>query len=217
MFKTDIMTSARDRAVTLGVKNVVVATNTGSSVLAAREAFGQKYAFFAVGNPATSHERGLCLHDGISESKRTELETVGIQVILHDQTLFQGQPKCEAATNQHRIVAQAYARRFHRRDGLPPASAAFVGIMSNVLNEFFGEGPRVCLEITLAAADSGHLPLDADCISIATPSSYCDLPDAAVVLRPVRSQDMFSTEFRVKDLLLCPTSNDVWFTNRGLP
>jgi len=64
-----------------------------------------------------------------------------------------------------------------------------VGIMFNVLNEFFGDGPRVCLKITLAAADSGQLPLDADCISIATQSSYCDLPDAAVVLRPVESKE----------------------------
>ena len=89
--------------------------------------------------------------------------------------------------------------------------------MFNVLNEFFGDGPRVCLEITLAAADSGQLPLDADCISIATPSSYCDLPDAAMVLRPVKSQDMFTSQLRVKDSLLCPTPNDVWFSNRELP
>ncbi|MDP6439691.1 MAG: hypothetical protein QGH74_08665 [Candidatus Brocadiia bacterium] len=217
MLRTDIMDRARDRAAVLGVRNVVVATNTGSSVLAAKKAFGQAYEFFAVGNPAASHDRGLCLHDGISESKRAELEKAGIRVILHDQTLFQGQPKCEAAMDQHGAVERAYARRFHRGDELPPGSADLVGIMFNVLNEFFGDGPRVCLEITLAAADSGQLPLDADCIAIATPASYCDLPDAAMVLRPVKSQDMFSTQFRVKDLLLCPTPNDVWFSNRELP
>jgi hypothetical protein len=89
--------------------------------------------------------------------------------------------------------------------------------MCNVLNEFFGDGPRVCLEIALAAADSGRLPLDADCIAIATPSSYCDLPDAAVILRPTRAEDMFSQQLRVKDLLLCATANDVWLTNGPLP
>ena len=217
MLQTDIMARARDRAAVAGVRSVVVATNTGSSVLAAREAFGQGYEFFAVGNPAASHGRGLCLHDGISESGKAELEEAGIHVILHDQTLFQGQPKCEAATDQHRTVDRAYARRFHRGDELPPGSADLIGITFNVLNEFFGDGPRVCLEITLAAADSGQLPVDADCISIATPSSYCDLPDAAMVLRPVKSHDMFTTQFRVKDLLLCPTSDDVWFSNGELP
>lgn len=217
MLKTDIMARARERAAALGVTNVVVATNTGSSVLAARDAFGPGYSFFAVGNPATSHERGLCLHDGISESKKAGLERAGIHVLLVDQTLFQGKPKCDAAAEQNRIVRMAYARRFHRRDELPAGSADLVGIMSHVLNEFFGDALRVCLEIAIAAADSGRLPLDVDCISIATPSSYCDLPDAAVVLRPVKSQDIFSMHFRVKDLLLCPTPSDVWFSNRELP
>lgn len=217
MLKTDIMDRARERAATLGVKNVVVATNTGSSVLAAKEAFGPEYSFFAVGNPATSRERGLCLHCGISEATRTQLEAAGVRVILHDQTLFQGEPKCEAAIDQHRIVGRAYAKRFHHSNELPTGASGLTRIMYNILNEFFGDGPRVCLEIALAAADSGQLPLAEDCISIATPSSYCDLPDAAVVLRPVKSQDMFSTQFRVKDLLLCPTRDDVWFSNRKLP
>ena len=62
----------------------------------AQRAFGAESRFFAVGNPATSHERGLCVHDGISETKRTEREAAGIRVILDDQTLFQGEAKCDA-------------------------------------------------------------------------------------------------------------------------
>ena len=38
MFKTDTKSGARDRAVGLGIKNVVAATNTGTSVLAAQKA-----------------------------------------------------------------------------------------------------------------------------------------------------------------------------------
>ncbi len=217
MSRTDIMVRARARAEAFGVGNVVVATNTGVSVLAAREAFGSGYRFFAVGNPASSRERGLCLHDGISDATRSRLEQAGVRVVLHDQTLFQGEPNCDAATAQHEAVARAYARRFHGADELPPGSSDLVAMTFNVLNELFGDGPRVCVEIALVAADSGELPLDADCICIATPSSYCDLPDAAVVLRPTKSADMFSMQFRVKDLLLCPTPNDVWFTNGPLP
>ncbi len=211
------MDRAKERAIAFGVRNVVVATNTGCSVLMAKEAFGADYRFFAVGNPAASHEGGICLHDGISETRRSELEAAGVRVILHEQTLFQGAPKCAAAADQHRAVERAYARRFHCSDRLPPGSRNLHDIMYNVLNEFFGDGPRVCIEITLAAADSGELPLGEDCISIATPSSYCDFPDAAVIIRPVKSQDMFSMQFRVKDLLLCPTAGDVWFCNKQLP
>ncbi|KPJ62212.1 MAG: hypothetical protein AMS15_04675 [Planctomycetes bacterium DG_23] len=217
MFKTDIMVRARERALSLGVTNVVVATNTGASVLAALKAFGPTYAFFAVGNPASSHECGLCLHKGISEKTKTELESQGIRVVLRGQTLFQGEPKCDAAVAQHRLVARGYARRFHHKNHLPAGSENLVSIMFNVLNELLGDGPRVCLEIALAAADSGLLPLDVDCMAIATPSSYCDLPDAALTLRPVKSGEIFSMQFRVKDILLCPTANDVWFSNGPLP
>ena len=217
MFKTEIMNHARDRAVVLGVENVVVATNTGTSVLAARETFGSGYEYFAVGNPAASHDRGFCLHSGISEATKNRLEREEIRVILHDQTLFQGDPRCHAALAQHDAVALAYARRFHKGDELPSGSKDLIPIIFNVLNELFGDGPRVCLEVALVAADSGELPLDTDCISIATPSSYCDLPDAAVVMRPTESHRMFSTQLRIKDLLLCPTAGDVWFSNEPLP
>jgi hypothetical protein len=43
------MSAAKARAEALGVRNVVVATNCGASVLAAREAFGPGYRFFAIG------------------------------------------------------------------------------------------------------------------------------------------------------------------------
>jgi uncharacterized protein len=216
MFKTEIMSRARDRAASLGVRNVVVATNTGASVRAAREAFGEGYRLFAVGNPASSHERGLCLHDGISEDTRENLEQAGIQVILHDQTLFQGEPACADARQQHDAAALAYARRYHKRDQLRPGSQDLVPIMQNVLTELLGDGPRVCLEIALVAADSGKLPLDADCMAIATPSSYGDLPDAAVTMRPATSRSLFSMQLRIKDLLLCPTDNDAWLASRPL-
>ncbi|HUW83189.1 MAG TPA: hypothetical protein VMZ31_10370 [Phycisphaerae bacterium] len=217
MFKTDIMKRARERAQMFSVRNVVVATNTGASVTAAQKEFGPAYEFFAVGNPVSSHEREISLHDGISPEKKAELERRGISVVLCDQTLFQGEPKCEAALTQHKTVARAYARRFCRGDEPPPRSEDLVRIMSHALNEFFGDGPRVCIEIALAAADSGQLPLDADCIAIATPSSYCDLPDAAVILRPTSSEEVFTMQFRIKDLLLCRTANDVWFSDRPLP
>jgi len=48
-------------------------------------------------------------------------------------------------------------------------------------------------------------------------ATNCDLPDAAVILRPTKSLDMFSQQLRIKDLLLCSTSNDVWFNNGPLP
>ena len=86
---TDIMTVAKERAEIFGVLNVLVATNTGASVRRAYHVFVLHYRFFAVGNPASAHERGLVLHDGVSEETRRSLEKDGIRVVLEARSLFQ--------------------------------------------------------------------------------------------------------------------------------
>ena len=202
----NIMTVAKERAETFAVKNVLVATNSGASVRRAYEIFGPQYQIFAVGNPASAHERGLVLHSGISEETRRSLEQKGIKVVLQDQSLFQRPGLSFVGTSLKEVV----------RNVRPDGRFNAVSIAYNVL-QLFSDGPRVCLEIALMAADSGELPLDADCISIACPSSYCDLPDAAVILRPAKSEDIFKGELRIKDVVLRPTPNDVWFTNSPLP
>ena len=203
---TNIMTVAKERAERFAVKNVLVATNSGASVRRAYETFGPQYQIFAVGNPANAHERGLVLHSGISEETRRGLEQKGIKVLLQDQSLFQRPSLSFMGASLKEVI----------RNVRPDGRFNAVSIAYNVL-QLFSDGPRVCLEIALMAADSGELPLDADCISIACPSSYCDLPDATVILRPAKSEDIFKGELRIKDLVLRPTPNDVWFTNGPLP
>jgi len=211
----DILPAAKARAERLGVRNVVVATNSGASVLAAQKAFGPGYRFFAVGNPASARERGLCLHTGISEETKAALEAKGITVVLADQSLFQADERTEMGPPLRAAAVQAYANRFHR-GRLPPQGAEdVVSVISHVLAEFLGDGPKVCLEIALMAADSGRLPLDEDCMAIAAPK--LGFAHAAMTLRPARTRDLFSMRLRVKDLLLVPTPDDVWFCDGPLP
>lgn len=213
--KMDIMAGAQARAERSGVRNVVVATNSGASVLAAQEAFGPGYRFFAVGNPASAHDSGLCLHTGISKETRRALQAKGITVITRDQSLFQADERTDMGPSLHDAAVRAYADRF-RGGRLPPkGDDDVVAMTGHILAEFFGDGPKVCLEIALMAADSGLLPLDEDCMAIATPQ--LGFAHAAMVLRPARTQDLFSMRLRVKDLLLVPTPDDVWFRNGPLP
>ena len=207
MFKTEIMTLARERAEALGVRNVLVTTNSGASVEAAQDALGPEYRFYAVGNPASAHDRGLVGHDGISEETQQRLEAKGIQVVLQDQSMFQRDNLYFTGVPLSQVIAETGS---NERFGP-------LGMIFNVWQQMFGDGPRVCLEIAFMAADEGALPLDEDCMAIATPSSYCDLPDAALILRPTRSEDMFSGRLRIKDLILAPTGNDVWLSNGPLP
>ncbi|HUT36311.1 MAG TPA: hypothetical protein VNE39_22675 [Planctomycetota bacterium] len=211
----DIMPAAKARAEKLGVGNVVVATNSGASVLAAQEAFGPGYQFFAVGNPASAHDRGLCLHTGISDETRRALQAKGITVITRDQSLFQADERTDTGPSLHDAAVRAYADRFH--GGRLPLQGGYdiVAMTGHLLAEFFGDGPKVCLEVALMAADSGQLPLDDDCMAIATPK--LGFAHAAMILRAARTQDLFSMRLRVKDLLLVPAPDDVWFSNGPLP
>jgi hypothetical protein len=204
--RTKIMEVAQRRAEQFQVNNVLVATNTGKSIRTAQSVFGEGYCFFAVGNPASAHERGLVLHNGINKQVQVELEASGITVVVEDQSLF-----------QRKEVRSFYGVPFEEIERSCSAKGHInaISILYNTL-QLWGDGPRVCLEISLMAADAGVLPLDADCLAIACPSSYCDLPDAAVVLHPAKTENMFTGCLRIKDVALCPTPDDVWFSQRPL-
>lgn len=213
----DIIVLAKERADLFEVKNVVVSTNTGNTANRVLEVFGSDYNIYAVGNPSSSHDRGMIHHAGISEKTKKDLESKGIKVILRDQSLFQamdfggqGFPigdeelffkGCFHGTPFDEVVEKTG----------PNNEFNAVAIVYNTLCLF--STVRVCIEVALMAADSNRLPLDADCISIARPSWTRELPAAAVVLRPAKTQDLFKREFRVKDIVLVPQSEDRWFKN----
>ena len=213
----DIIALAKERADLFNVRNIVVSTNMGSTANRVLEVFGSDYSIYAVGNPSSSHDRGLVRHAGISEKTKKDLESKGIKVILKDQSLFQamdfggqGFPigdkelyfsGCFHGTPFDEVVEKTS----------PNNEFNAVAIVYNTLCLF--STARVCIEVALMAADSDRLPLNADCISIARPSWTRELPAAAVVLRPAKTQDLFKRELRVKDIILVPQSEDRWFKN----
>ena len=85
---TEIFSRAKEAAQKSGVRNVLVATNTGRSVETAQEIMGPAFHYFAVGNPSTSHQKGWVLHCGISPQTQARLEQRGITVVLQDVSAF---------------------------------------------------------------------------------------------------------------------------------
>jgi hypothetical protein len=51
-------------------------------------------------------------------------------------------------------------------------------------------------------------------MAIVTPKGYAH---AAMVVHPTRSEQLFGTQFRVKDLLLVPGEDDIWFNGGPIP
>ena len=211
----DIFTLAKERAIKLNVRNVLVATNSGESAQKAQETFGPDFSFFAVGNPPSSRQKGFALHTGIADSTKEKLEAREIKVIRQDASVFQAGANKNISIPSFESANRAYVQRFGKtfqEDETIPNNICKV--MGHILAEFFGDGPKVCMEIALMAADSGHLPLDQDCMAIATPGGYSH---AALILHPVTTRELFSTHFRVKDLLLVPSENDIWFNDGRIP
>ncbi|KPK49668.1 MAG: hypothetical protein AMK72_03960 [Planctomycetes bacterium SM23_25] len=211
----DIFTLAVPRAKRLGVWNILVATNTGESVRKAQQSFGPEFSFFAVGNHPSSREKGFALHSGIADATKQQLEAKGIKVIRQDASIFQASANRKIRVASFDNAAQAYVRRFAKtfQEG-ETVPNNICKVMGHILAEFFGDGPKVCMEIALMAVDSGQLPLNEDCMAMATPGGYSH---AALVLHPVKTSELFSTHFRVKDLLLVPGENDIWFNDGPIP
>ena len=223
-YMKDIVALAKERADKFGVRNVVVPTNTGATANRVYEVFGKNYLIIAVGNPASAHARGLVHHQGVNEETRRSLEQKGINVVLQDQSLFQavgyGRQGFDVGGRSYDIAAPAWVH--HRRipslqevleNAGPRGDFNPIAIIYNTL-QLFGDGPRVCLEVALMAADSGVLPLDEDCVSIQRRiGGESNMPDAAIVLRPARTEDLFKGQLRIKDLVLLPGPKDHWFNN----
>jgi len=57
----------------------------------------------------------------------------------------------------------------------------------------FGEGTKVCVEISVMAADAGLIPVNRDVVAIAGTNSGAD---TAIVVKPATTSDFFSLEVR---------------------
>jgi hypothetical protein len=204
--KTQILQKAKERALAYKVKNVVVPCVTGYTVKAVVKEFGDGFNVFAVGNPTSSRDKGLVIHPGTSEETKKELEALGVTVILQEVSLFQANEEKNAGMDLWERYATSYERRTGRK--IDPKLA--VNFSNELLTFIFSDGPRVCIELALMAAESNLLPLDQDCISLAIPSRYCELPDAAVILKPSKLLDIFHEQFKIKDVLMVPSPGDWW-------
>jgi hypothetical protein len=71
-------------------------------------------------------------------------------------------------------------------------------LISNVLR-LMGEGTKVCVEITLMAADAGLLPVDKDVVAIAGTSGGAD---TAILIRPANAARFFN--LKIKEIIAKP-------------
>jgi hypothetical protein len=109
-------------------------------------------------------------HDEMPEDMRQKLETGGVKLL----------------TTMHLLAGIDRALRFQFK-GVYPSE-----IVSTALR-MFGQGLKVCVEISVMAADAGLIRSGKDIIALGGSGIGAD---AAVVINPAHSQDFFKTKIR---------------------
>ncbi len=166
--------AARDRALELGIKTVVLATNTGETALKALDAFeGAGLRIVAV-----------TLHAGIWQKyvppdpdKVKAAEQRGVRFL----------------TATHALMGNVGTAIFERFGGLPPCE-----LISRTYYTF-SQGLKVAVEVALMAADAGLLEGEGEVIAVAGTGVGAD---TAIVLSPAYTTNFF--DLKIHELIAMP-------------
>lgn len=209
----DIVRLSRELVARYPVRHVVIAS-LGEGARMTAEVFGvTDYVIHAIGNTWD-------VEDAAAAERAEGLRRLGVNVHLFGNSLFQAVRK----GGEHRVGETPYEfdgddfwgctlDELVARAQDDPHAGVFQ-VVYQTLQSLFSDGPRMCVEIALMAADAGIVPTDEDILSIDRPLRKSNCPHSAMVLRPSRTQDLLNrNRFRVKQLITVPGWQDQWFGN----
>jgi hypothetical protein len=149
-----------------GIKDIVVASTTGETGAKASKIF-RGYNVVVV-----TH----CF--GFQEPGKSELrEDFKKEILENGASIFAG---VHALSSVERAIRKNFG------------TIQTLEIIANVLR-LMGEGTKVCVEITLMAADAGLIPVDRDVVAIAGTGSGAD---TALRIRPANATRFFDLKIR---------------------
>ena len=164
---------ALEKGRTLGIKYFVVASNTGETALELQKISEPPVEIVVVSHHVGFKEPG---YDEMSQETREKLDDLGLKVLT--------------TTHLFANVERAITSQF---GGLYPG-----GIISATLR-CFGQGVKVCFEISTMALDAGLIPYGEDVIAIGGAGRGAD---TAAVISPAHGKDFFKT--RVREIICMP-------------
>lgn len=163
---------AKRRAEELDIRTILIATTTGETGVQAAQLL-QGYDVVAVTHSTGSAEPNV---QELTEENRAAIKAAGAKV-LTCQHAFGG-------------VGRAVRRRWDTYQLDEIIAQTF---------RTFGQGAKVCAEITLMAADAGLVRTGEPCIAVAGTGRGAD---TAVVLIPANAQDFF--DLKIMEILAKP-------------
>jgi hypothetical protein len=164
---------AKERAESLGIREVIVASTTGRTGVRACQIF-----------------KGFKL---IVVRHHTGFRTPGVQQMTPENEKAILASGARIVTAGHAFSGVERAIRTKRN------TLGSLELMADTLR-LFGEGTKVCLEITVMAADAGEIPMDRAVVAIAGTSEGAD---TALVVRPAHSNNFF--DLFVKEIITKPS------------
>jgi len=164
----------KQRKEELGIKNIVVASVSGKTALKLREAMDD-VAIVSITHHAGFKEKGKL---EITEEYKNKLKE-------KDITFYTGSHALSG-------VGRGISNKF--------GGVTSVEIMAATLR-LFGQGIKVCVEVTIMAADAGIIPMDSEIIAIGGTGRGVD---AAVVLEPAHMTNVF--DLKIKEIIAKPRS-----------
>lgn len=166
---TAVIEAVKRRCTELGIKYVVVASDSGETALRLWEAI-QNTGVSLICVPQHAGYMGGD-NTSITPEKRKDLEAKGIQVLV-----------CAHALSG---VGRSITKKF---GGVTP-----VEIIAHTLRRFGGDGIKVAVEISVMAADAGLIPTDREIIAVGGSGGGAD---AAIVLKAAHMNNFFDLEIR---------------------
>ncbi len=167
--------AALARAAELDITHLVIASTTGRTALALARLLPSQMQAVCVTHHAGFSKPGK---SELSDETENKLARFGISV-LRTTHLFAG-------------IDRAVRVKF---GGLYPAE-----IVASTYRTF-GEGTKVCVEISVMALDAGLIPFGKDVVAIAGTGTGAD---TALVIRPAHSRQFFDT--KVREIICKPAS-----------
>ncbi len=158
---------AVDRARELGIKHIVVASSYGDTALKAAEIIDESMQLVVV-----TYHTGF-LKEGentMPPEVEEELRRRGVKIVRQSHIL------------------SGLERSISRKIG----GASRTEAIAEALRSLFGHGLKVCVEITIMAADSGAIPIE-EVVAVGGKSRGAD---TAVVIRPAHMNNFFDMEIR---------------------
>ncbi|KPV64558.1 MAG: Pyruvate kinase, alpha/beta domain [Candidatus Bathyarchaeota archaeon BA2] len=161
-----ILELVKDYAQAEGIRDIVVASTTGETGVKASRVF-KGFNVVVVSHHVGFHEPGVW---ELKEDNRKKILENGAKILT--------------ATHALSGVERAVRKKF--------GTVMLLELVAHTLR-LFGEGTKVCVEITVMAADAGLIPVDRDVIAIGGTGRGAD---TALVIRPASASRFFDLEIR---------------------